>query len=86
MNLRTLAAIVLATAALAGCGDGSFNPAPAKSSTVADFAVSETKTHTCSTINAVALTPDAGGITLTDSDAAVDLESVTPGCNGGPAS
>lgn len=98
MRFQTVALIALATATLAACGGGGSNgqdagaslgpvvTSPTSPPTVAGFAVSETKTHTCSTLNPAALPPDMGSIPLTDSEAAVDVESVTPACNGGPAS
>ena len=57
-------------------------PAPVPVVTVGSFATDQVKTLTCFNNNSVSI----NGTMFTDSEAAVDVEALIPGCMGGPAS
>ncbi len=77
-RLKWVCGAVLLAMALAGCHNGNNNDddTPSSSTTANDLAVQQIRTMTCET----KLPQDINTLTITDSDAAVDVALVDPGC------
>jgi hypothetical protein len=79
----TFGAGALLMLALAGCHDDGYNPAdhgtpPPDASTVNDLATTQINTKTCDQ-----LTPDdVSAVTVSDTDDAIDVSTLTPACAG----
>lgn len=89
-NKLTAAMLMASALMLTACNDRNdpqglgviTNPTnPTADPTVGSFASGQVKTLTCSNGDSV----EINGTAWTDSDAVVDVEALTPGCLGGPA-